>query len=154
MNQNIIIYLRENKEKYPKDVLAAELRKSGYVEGDIAEGVAQVFDGLVAPVAPAIKTSFWNFKDKKVYTSTGQKWADFLFGVFGVLLVGSVSVALVSIPISVTTKGYMFPPRFLDVGIFLFCLSMFFLWIAVLLLVLKCRRSMFYGILVSGFFCF
>jgi hypothetical protein len=87
MNQNILTYLNENKEKYPKEVLAAELRKAGYSEGDITEGVAQVFEGK-APVAVPTKTSFWNFKDKKVYTSAWQKWADFLFGFFAPILVG------------------------------------------------------------------
>jgi hypothetical protein len=95
MNQNIITYLNENKEKYSKEVLVAELRKSGYAEGDIAEGVAQVFslsavagakEGGVTPVVA--KTSFWNFKDKKTYTKASEKWADFLFGVFSPIIFG------------------------------------------------------------------
>lgn len=93
MNQNIITYLRENKEKYLKDVLATELRKSGYVEGDIAEGIAQVFGGVAQTLASA-KTSFWNFKDKKVYTKSSEKWADFLFGFFAPIPVFMVLVIL------------------------------------------------------------
>lgn len=50
MNQNIITYLNENKEKYSKDALVAEMKKAGYSEGDIAESIAQVFDGAATTV--------------------------------------------------------------------------------------------------------
>jgi hypothetical protein len=52
MNQNIITYLNENKEKYSKDALIVELKKVGYVEGDIAEGVARVFEGKAPSAEP------------------------------------------------------------------------------------------------------
>lgn len=122
MNQNIVTYLNENKEKYPKDVLVAELRKSGYTEEEITEGVAQVFEGKALAAA---NTSFWNFKDKKVYASAGQKWADFLFGVF--------------VHIFITFISFFFLGHFFYIVLFILlavCLH-------------KYRRYMFYGMIAT-----
>jgi hypothetical protein len=139
MNQNIITYLNENKEKYSKDALIVELKKVGYVEGDIAEGVAQVFglpavagvkEGLPAPA----KTSFWNFKDKKSYTKASEKWADFLFGIFAALFIGVVM---------------RLPGLFLRNMTPVFGVLGLILWVIVLVHVFKHRRAMFYGMVVS-----
>lgn len=128
MNQNIIAYLSENKEKYSKDVLVAELRKVGYAEGDIIEGVAEVFEGK-APSPASANTSFWNFKDKKVYTSAGQKWKDFLFGVFTPLF-----AQIILMPIGFFLRGAS-------------SLLLIMLWIVALVYVFKRRRMMFYGMI-------
>lgn len=56
MNQNIIDYLEENKEKYSKEILMEELRKSGHPEEDISEGTAFVFTKRPpAPLPPGSK---------------------------------------------------------------------------------------------------
>lgn len=136
MNQNIITYLNENKEKYSKDALIAELKKAGYAQGDIAEGIAQVFGGAV-PSPVTVNTSFWNFKDKRVYTKASEKWADFLFGVFVPMIVG-----LVLSPVSFFLRGTLSV-----LGILMLCL-----WIIVLIRLFKCRRMMFYGLLTAVVF--
>jgi hypothetical protein len=43
MNQKIVDYLQENKEKYSKDVLVEQLEKTGYNTADIDESVAFVY---------------------------------------------------------------------------------------------------------------
>jgi hypothetical protein len=133
MTQNIIAYLNENKEKYPKEVLIAELRKSGYSEEDIAEGVGQVFEGKAPMLAPA-NTSFWNFKDKKVYTSAGQKWADFLFGVFAPSVFWFTSLLIFSF-ISYGISYIYFVPFLIDIAIAVYLFNR--------------RRFIFYGLLAS-----
>lgn len=79
MNQKIINYLKENKDKYSKDALAKELEKASYNLKDIGEGVDIVFGGAVAAGAGG----FGNFKSRKIYTKKSEKIKDFLFGLFG-----------------------------------------------------------------------
>jgi hypothetical protein len=134
MNQNIITYLSGNKEKYPKEVLVAELRKSGYSEGDITEGVAQVFDGKTSAVA-SVKTSFWNFREKKIYTSAGQKWADFLFGFFGInVILGTIFTFLQLLPYA--------PEEFI------FSVLMLLVEVLIAIHVFSRRRFVFYGVII------
>lgn len=80
MNQQVINYLKENKDKYPKEVLIKELEKAGYNPKNISEGVGIVFG--VAKVG-----GFWDFKSKKVYTNRSEKVKDFLFGFLGIIVV-------------------------------------------------------------------
>jgi hypothetical protein len=135
VTQNIITYLNENKEKYPKEVLITELQKSGYSEGDITEGVAQVFEGKTpTPASTDASTSFWNFKDKKIYTSARQKWKDFLFGVFAPFFVGLIL--------------NIFSLFFLGTR-FIFGIAVFVLWVVLLIHLFNRRRHMFYGTLLS-----
>lgn len=79
MNQQVINYLKENKDKYSKEVLIKELEKTGYPKKDIAEGVGVVFGGAT--------NNFWDFKSKKVYTQKSEKIADFLFGFLGIIAI-------------------------------------------------------------------
>lgn len=43
MNQNVVGYLAQNKNSYAREALVAQLRKSGYAEADIQEGLAAVY---------------------------------------------------------------------------------------------------------------
>jgi uncharacterized RDD family membrane protein YckC len=49
MNQSIVNYLNENKEKYSQAVLVAELQKAGYPSAEIAEGVGSVYGASAIP---------------------------------------------------------------------------------------------------------
>ena len=80
MSEQAIKYLRENKDTYPVAVLEKTLLDAGYAPFDVAESRAVVFGGLNS--APAIKASFWDFHSRKIYTTTSEKWKDFLFGGF------------------------------------------------------------------------
>lgn len=44
MNQQVIDYLRANKNQYTQKSLIAQLQKAGYQENDIKEGVAVVYE--------------------------------------------------------------------------------------------------------------
>ena len=85
MSEQAIKYLSENKGKYEPAELAKTLRDAGYEKEDVENSMKEVFPeetaNISTPVPPA-NQSFGNFRDKKVYTAAGQKWADFLFGVF------------------------------------------------------------------------
>ncbi len=86
MNESIINYFRENKDKFSREILVGELRKIGHSEADILESVQLVYganSSVVMPIPPSIQNNFWDFKSKKVYTKTLDKLKDFLFGFFG-----------------------------------------------------------------------
>lgn len=64
MNQNVVSYLQENKEKYSQDVLMNQLRAVGYNEADIAEGMMAVYGnsgqtGVPVPAAQIKYAGFW-----------------------------------------------------------------------------------------------
>jgi hypothetical protein len=88
MLQEIVKYLSQNKEKFSREILMAELRKAGYSDFDINEGATLVFE-------QGDRNSFWNFKEKKIYLSSSEKWKDFLFGFF---VPNAVYVSTVLIP--------------------------------------------------------
>ena len=52
MNQVIVTYLKENKDKFPQSDLVAALRTSGFSEEDIAEAVSAVAVSSVPVVTP------------------------------------------------------------------------------------------------------
>ncbi len=82
-NENILTYLRENKERYPIEVLRKKLVGAGYPQNQVEEGIRIVYGGE-APSPPKIgpKHSFWDFKNVRTYYSTGEKILDALFGFF------------------------------------------------------------------------
>lgn len=43
MNQNVVDYLQENKEKFPQEVLISALQKANYNMMDINEGIQLVY---------------------------------------------------------------------------------------------------------------
>lgn len=60
MNQNVVNYLQENKDKYAQDVLVTQLRITGYSEADIAEGIFVVYENSGAPI-PAMQIKYAGF---------------------------------------------------------------------------------------------
>lgn len=126
---NIIDYLKINKDKYAKESLIAELRKVGYNETDILNAIKSVYgsDENIPPSPALVPSSdFWDFKNKKVYNKASEKILDFFAGLF--------LPWVLSIP--------SFIVRFW--GIIAFCIEIY-------LLILFCRkrRYMFYGLIMN-----
>jgi hypothetical protein len=97
MNQIIIDYLRNNKEKYSKELLIEQLLKAGHSELDIKESSEFVYDGKeIAEEKSQINEtgSFWNFKLKKTYVKPSEKWKDFLFGFFAPFAINFILTSL------------------------------------------------------------
>lgn len=95
MSEQAIKYLRENKGKYPAEELAKTLRDARYDAEDVRVSVGEVF-GYQSSTPPQVSSegqSFWNFTEKKVYTSAGKKWLDFLCGVFAPFLFSALILA-------------------------------------------------------------
>jgi hypothetical protein len=88
MNQNIVTYLQDNKDLFSKEVLVDQLKKAGYEEGDIAGGVACVYDAAASSDQTAQQGGFLDFKSIKTYVNSSDKWKDFLFGFFAPFLCG------------------------------------------------------------------
>lgn len=139
MNKDIINYLSENKEKYSKEVLLAELRKSGYTEEDIAEGVVNVFEGkpLAAPVLEEkARPRLFDFRDKKIYVGMGDKWIDFFFGFFATLISLAIMFRILPFWLLVMVGGslrWYERRRFFSYGIFctlliILAVAMIFQW--------------------------
>lgn len=62
MNQNAVNYLKENKEKYSKEILIKQLQNSGYGEEDIDEAVKTVFgDAISAGISPTGEVKYAGF---------------------------------------------------------------------------------------------
>lgn len=83
-NEQVLLYLRENKEKFSRETLMEQLRVSGYPEADITEGVSSVYDGV--SLRETSPWNFWDFKTAHTYRSSSEKTLDALFGFFGPLL--------------------------------------------------------------------
>lgn len=130
MNQNIIKYFIENKEKYSKEILIAELSKAGYKKEEIAEAAKFVYEGA-APQKEA-SANFWNFKARKVYIKTSEKVVDFLLGFF---VAGFVVWTIIWL-LHLIIRGPLF---FLSLIIYI--LALIYLY--------KRRRYMFYGLLAD-----
>lgn len=81
MNQNIVQYLRENKEKSPQEDLTQSLRQAGYPENEIQEAIAflslsevstkenEVIDGLVMQKNVSAEDQ-WKVRQAKVIVLT------------------------------------------------------------------------------------
>ncbi len=91
---NIEKYLRENKNKYPKEILIDELKKSGYKDEDIRKGIGEVFGNKTGhqEKQSAEAGSFWDFSKKKIYQSGSEKFLDFLFGLFAPWILGILNL--------------------------------------------------------------
>jgi hypothetical protein len=90
--------------------------------------------GGVTPTSAPAKTSFWNFRDKKIYTSSGQKLADFLFGVL------APTTIWVVLGIVLFASAVVFDPPMTIITM---------LWIAAMAYLFNRRRFMSYGMVVS-----
>jgi len=100
MNQNVIDYLQENKEKYAQDVLVGQLRIGGYSELDISDGVAAVYgnsDQVVVP-APAVPIKYAGF------------WIRYVASVIDalVLIIPNMIISVVFDALSVPSLGTVF----------------------------------------------
>lgn len=128
MNQNIIKYLIENKEKYSKEVLVAELDKAGYGEDEIVEAIRFVYNA-VSPQEEGggEPANFWDFKTKKIYTKKFEKIIDFLAGFFVIAIMAWIAMDI--------NDDLVFIPLIL----YIFSLFYFF----------KKRRFIFYGLLAD-----
>lgn len=60
-NEQVVDYLRENKEKFSKEALSEQLRQSGYPEADIVSGMAAVYDEGTSPGMASVArfAGFW-----------------------------------------------------------------------------------------------
>lgn len=97
MDQNIARYLESNKDKYSQESLVEQLKKAGYTKNDINAGIQHVYVGRTLPGdAGAVSGgNFWDFKSKKSYVNSSEKWKDFLFGFFAPwLFTGIVSIVV------------------------------------------------------------
>lgn len=109
MSQEAISYLRENKDTYPREVLIEGLRKAGYSEIDIADSAQDVYqDAGSNPIAGSVIANFWDFKTKKIYTTSAEKWKDFLFGIFAPWFFGILSSIIPFVGIMVVIIGEIF----------------------------------------------
>lgn len=79
--QYIIEYLKQYRDKFPLNALKKKLIEAGYPEKEIEEAIK------IIEKSEEKSTSFWDFKHKKVYLSTKEKFLDFIFGAFmGIIL--------------------------------------------------------------------
>jgi hypothetical protein len=138
MNENVANYLKENKEKFAQEVLLNELRKVGYGEEDINDGVLAVYGASVSnsiSIPHPIQTDFWDFNSKRTYSKTSEKWKDFLLGFFGPYVLGIFSMFI------------HFLGMLLGLGLYIF-------YIFVIVYLFNRRRFISYGIManfLSGF---
>ncbi len=96
MNQGVVDYLKENKDKFPGDVLIEQLVNVGHLPQEIQDAVNFVYgeknEFIISKdaVHPAAPTNFTDFKSFKIYTTSAEKRNDFLFGFFVALASGFV----------------------------------------------------------------
>jgi hypothetical protein len=90
MENKIIEYLKENKDKYERDDLIAELKKTGYSDEEIAEGIKTVYEkrGAVEVLTPT--------SEGQPQLSRKVKIIEFCKGFFLFILI-SIVVSLMSL---------------------------------------------------------
>jgi hypothetical protein len=91
MNQKVVDYLQENKEKYSKDALQVELQNAGYKEEEIKAGMKLVYN-LAAPSSTTIRAS--DINSKKNIKKTGEYSAQGRRNNIGIWIVG---ITLISV---------------------------------------------------------
>lgn len=93
LNQEILQYLRENKDKFSRDVLMQELKRAGYAHEEIKEGVVEVYSGQknFYPRSISIKNGVTIFIFLVIY--------GYMFGAFGLDFYGVLD--------SITIKGFI-----------------------------------------------
>ncbi len=137
MNQGVVDYLKENKDKFPGDVLIEQLVRVGHLPQEIQDAVNFVYgekndfivsNSSVNSVAP---TSFSDFKSFKTYTIFAEKRNDFLLGFFVPII---FNVVFRFVPFFVPFVGGI-----ISLGLYIFALVYFF----------RRRRFIFYGLLAN-----
>ena len=95
MNQKIVDYLQDNKEKYSQEVLVEQLKNTGYSKGDIQAGVKFVYSDRNIPLPKQSSTSSQQSgnqglsADKKIMAIIGTIGLVGLIIVFGYLTMGN-----------------------------------------------------------------
>ncbi len=89
MSKEAIQYLRENKDRYEKNVLIKSLRKAGYKESDIQESLREVYGTNQPNKNKQNSAENGNGKNYKNIRTAWQKVKDFLLGLFilGILFI-------------------------------------------------------------------
>jgi hypothetical protein len=87
MSQAAIDYLKANKDKYSREVLAESLRQAGYEAGDISESIKTVYGSpeptkKVSQEKAVAVQSYWDFRGVYIYKSKAEKIVDYIIGVF------------------------------------------------------------------------
>lgn len=156
-SENIVTYFQENKSTYSQEILIQKLREAGYREEDIQEGVRFVYFGLSGVSAAVLSRkgkNFFGFKNTRVYSTTGEKIRDFLFGLIAIPLVFSILFGLLGVD-SLFRPSYDYNYRYrqgyyFSTGSILSLLVeiglVFYLW--------KRRRFIAYGVIFPLIFSF
>jgi len=146
MDENIIKYLKENKDKYKKEDLIKELVKAGYKKSDIAESVIKVYKTIENDMAGFLKANnglkFTNFFVKEFCYTKGEKIFDFFAG----LLVPAMVVFGV---IAIQREFFRYYYDFRKIFIFI---SYLFYIVAIIYFYKKKRFHLFWGLIISMIF--
>ncbi|HBO16771.1 MAG: hypothetical protein UR69_C0001G0264 [Candidatus Moranbacteria bacterium GW2011_GWE2_35_2-] len=139
MSQNAINYIQANKDKFSKEVLKKELQKAGYTEDDIAQSLVAVYGGdITGDKTRGARNDFWNFKNKREYTASGEKNKDFFFGLISPFVLGFIPlVNFIAFPLEIFAIIYLFNRRrYISYGIMSsFALGLVFVVIIVVLII-------------------
>ncbi|EKE18792.1 MAG: hypothetical protein ACD_9C00236G0001 [uncultured bacterium] len=145
MNQNILTYLQQNKDKYPKELLIAQLLKGGYGQQEIQEAADFIYDAKIKNI---VRSDFWDFKAVKTYTMSSEKWKDFLFGFFApfiVRIVGNIIPVIGSIltlVFYIIALVYLFNRRkFVFYGVVINFVAMLIITVVVLISIFGIKAS-------------
>lgn len=87
MNQQIIKYLQENKDKKTREELTKELQEKGHKENEIEEALNTIYI-----CSNPLKRDFWDFSSPKTYCSRSEKTRDFFVGLFGPVIAGIIFI--------------------------------------------------------------
>lgn len=140
-------YLRQNKDKFPLEVLRKKLIEAGYPQDQIEEGIRIVYGGQIpSPSAVASSLSFWDFRNVRVYRTAGQKVIDALFGFFVVPFVVGIPFTLLFV-FSGFSYGFRSSGDFGFVNLATF--APFVIQIALIFYFWQKRRYLAYGLTVS-----
>jgi len=99
--EQAVAYLRQNRERYTREVLTEQMQKAGYADEVIRVATARVFSEVPSP--PSVQTteggqSFFDLRSRKIYRSAGERVIDFLVGFIGIHILGFVfNIALTSL---------------------------------------------------------
>ncbi len=76
MNQAIVDYLKKNKDMYAKEALVAQLKTSGFSEGEIEEGVGLVYEYEKENISPIISAAIYWICGAFVYLVSASVYPD------------------------------------------------------------------------------
>lgn len=145
-------YLRQNKDKFPPESLRKRLIEAGYPLDQIAEASRIVYGEKPSFPSPVgAKASFWDFKNVRVYQTTGEKFLDVLFGFF-------ILPFIIGIPFTLLFGFLGFSYGFRDFGQFGFGFPILIIFIPTIIRIVlifyfwQRRRYIVYGLIASLIF--